>query len=180
MFVVDHMPAHRFAIDNDGVHNLVRPPDLATGSRVEQAAIPQRARQHCRHAKYTCNWSREYGGRIVSMHQSNAMLPNVSPQLQRRGHRRRRFQGGQLHVQERNACIAEFFESHSFGLQAGDMGLKSRAIDLERDLGYIPLDPTVMKFSHGQQNRYRLYSTRAAFSIRHDLVVFNCHWRTLR
>jgi len=39
VLVVDHVATHRLTIDNDGVHDFVRPPHLAAGALIEQIAI---------------------------------------------------------------------------------------------------------------------------------------------
>ena len=53
-----------------------------------------------------------------------------------------------MQMKDGNTRKAEFLESHPFGVVAGDVRLKSRTIELNRNLRYVPLDPTVVKLPH--------------------------------
>ena len=57
-----------------------------------------------------------------------------------------------MQMKDRNTRTAEFLESHPFGMVAGDVRLKSRTIELNRNLRHVPLDPTVVKLPHCQED----------------------------
>ena len=145
---VDHVAAHGLAVDHYSIHHAVRPPHLAASTLVEQISAAEQARKNHRHAQAPRQRHREYGARIPGMYEANRMLPDIPPHPHRRAQSSWRLQRRYMQMKDRNTRTAELLESHPFGVVAGDVRLKSRTIELNRNLRYVPLDPTVVKLPH--------------------------------
>ncbi len=66
-------------------------------------------------------------------------------------------------MEDGNTCTREFIKSHPFSAVAGDVRLKSRSIEVNRNFRDVVLNSSVVKFSHGQQDRNWTCQTSAIF-----------------
>src|SRR6266853_5105522 len=107
------------------------------------------------------------------MCKANPILPDISHDPQCRSKRRGRLLRRQRHVEKRNARPPKLFKSHPVGLVARDVRLKSRPIEGQSDLRYVPLNSAVVKLPDCQQDWNWFWRTLPAVSSRHNLLIIN-------